>query len=135
MKSDGTPDRSQETLAQFKERANAQKAAMGMSNTTSPAVRAGVGIPNMQGTEMSELGVPIVTTPGRQLGAAAGANADRQTRTTSGTSAPTTLNTATTAASGSDLGQIIVHVEGYCIDCGDKMKGTTQRTQVNPATR
>lgn len=29
------------------------------------------------------------------------------------------------------LGEIIVHVEGYCLDCGEKMKGTTQSYAVN----
>ncbi len=29
------------------------------------------------------------------------------------------------------LGEIVVHVEGYCLDCGEKMKGTTQSFAVN----
>lgn len=36
--------------------------------------------------------------------------------------------TSTTTAR---LGEIVVHVEGYCLDCGEKMKSTTQSYAVN----
>lgn len=67
---------------------------------------------------------------GDQVGAAATFSVKKPTA-----SKPTTGNTGSVGAaatSDSDmLGEIVVHVEGYCLDCGDKMKGTTQSYAVN----
>lgn len=77
------------------------------------------------------------TTPGTLgtattgvLGRAGGNTTDQTKRVTHGGGANVPLT-----ESGRHLGEITVHVEGYCLDCGEKMKGTTQSTAVNVGQR
>lgn len=66
-----------------------------------------------------------------QLGNIAGNVATKGAGGTTRGAATTGLGAHNAPAENGKLGEIIVHVEGYCIDCGEKMKSTTQSFAVN----
>lgn len=72
--------------------------------------------------------------PGANVASAASAAAN-----TRNIVAPTVTQAAyvppTAQTAGGDLGNITVHVEGYCLHCGEKMKNTSQSYAVNVAQR
>lgn len=92
--------------------------------------RAGT-IPQFDYSDLTE------TTPGTLGTATSGVlgktgknTTDQASRITQGGGAKVPLT-----ESGGHLGEITVHVEGYCLECGEKMKGTTQSTAVNVGQR
>jgi hypothetical protein len=123
--------------------ARKERAAM----TATAAAQAAGGLPTasdlalpsfMKLGQTTELGVPLVT-PGGSVGAAVVANANRTVvgapgAATGGIHAPGAIHTPGSTAGGS-LGEITVHVEGYCLDCGEKIKGSDQTYATNVAQR
>lgn len=113
-------------------------------NTAFSAIEQAGGIPKeltlpsfLKPGQTTALGTPFVT-PGNELGTVAANNAARgaNATTAAGTApggAPGILHAPVPAPAGS-LGTITVHVEGYCIECKQKIEGqdTTHSVAVGP---
>ena len=69
-----------------------------------------------------------------QLESVAAANARRGSAATASAAGAAPIRPPA-ATAGSDMGEITVKVEGYCLECGEKMRGYQHRVSVNPATK
>jgi hypothetical protein len=99
---------------------------MGQSNTLETSLAAIQNIPDLPG----------FGGPGASLGTAAGAVSGRQRTTATGAPHDMATHPNTPADVGTkNLGQITVHVEGYCLDCGEKMRSRSQSYAVAPQTK
>jgi hypothetical protein len=80
-----------------------------------------------------------INTGADQMRAAVHSNVNRQTTATGsphGMDAHPQMGVAQhVSAGGNEMGEITVHIEGMCINCGEKMHGSTQRAAVSPASK
>jgi hypothetical protein len=104
-----------------------------------------IGSPEMQGADTTSDKVldaisaipdlPGFEGPGAGVGSAASSVANRQSRTTA-TGAPQGMpmhpNMAAADTSGKNMGEITVHIEGHCLDCGEKIRSRSQSYAVAP---
>ena len=72
---------------------------------------------------------------GGMVGSAASTVASRKSPAVASGSTKTAPNPTNAPGNQNTNGEITVHVEGMCINCGEKMKGSTQRLAVAPQTR
>lgn len=74
---------------------------------------------------------------GNQLGGVTQSSIANAAKTPRAAGATSGTATPTAAGSGADkqLGELTVHIEGYCIDCGEKIKGSSQSYAVNIGQR
>ena len=104
-----------------------------------------VGSPEMQGAGATNDKIldaisaipdlPGFEGPGGGVGNAATSVANRQSRTTAtGSPQGMPMHPNMTAANtpGNSAGEITVHVEGYCLDCGEKIRSRSQSYAVAP---
>ena len=84
---------------------------------------------------------PIVT-PGSQLGSIAGTNAQRAAAAAAAGGAPGAIVPGGAAFGGrapggapSPLGEIVVKVEGYCLNCKEKMEGSEHREAISVGSK
>jgi hypothetical protein len=71
--------------------------------------------------------------PGHGLGNAAASVVGKQTGNLTAPHAGMTIPPS--AAAAGNMGQITVHVEGYCLDCGEKIRSRSQSYAVAPQTK
>lgn len=76
----------------------------------------------------------VTNTAGSSVGFAA-ANAANTKNIAPTPSNPTTVVPIQNTPTGGNLGDITVHVEGYCLHCGEKMKNNSQSYAVNVGQR
>lgn len=118
------------------------KSAMGGdSDNTSQVYNAGVPDKDMDSDDrdianIMKKGNPVFNSAGG-VGNAAADNANRLGATAAAGQDPNAPHRARSVTDTSDknLGQLTVHVDGFCLDCGDKIKGHSQLHSIAPVLK
>jgi hypothetical protein len=84
---------------------------------------------------MDDLNKALSDNTAEVVGSAASTVAARKSPTVAPGTSTTAPNPTNAPSNQNRNGEITVHVEGMCINCGEKMKGSTQRLAVAPQTR
>lgn len=95
-----------------------------------------IKLPPFMGPQTTGLGIHMIT-PGSEVANAAASNATRNVdvgHPAGGAFSGQGIgarHAPTPSSAGSSLGDITVHVEGYCLECGEKIKGSDQTFATN----